>query len=631
MGEGVDGVGRPSRRSFLKTGTAFALIPSVHLAALDMPREEQPGIEAAKYPADPSQPASPEWMKDLVIYEIATRGFTSPNGPESGTFAGLKGKLPYLQDLGVTGIWLAGYSVCDPHHFYNIWTQYAVIEPDAFDPALGTAEEFKSLIDGAHSRGIKVFLDVITHGVMKDSPLIRQHPSWFRGGSWGMTDYDWTGGHLDLDEWWVRIHADFVTRYGVDGFRLDVDTFRPDLWERIRRKAAATGHPIVIWEETSAAIRGVTDFSQHDSFVTEAVDHRKWNEVVASDMPGFYDRKYGRGGDYAVEVHYQDCEVVKGNTKSEGAIGVHLAGLSESRVGRRIGEFNKPDGLPNVKLVLDNIARKPIDNIIVRSDADETWALRPADWAVKPLFVDVPDSRVAGPKVDVYFATLSWGPSIQLSCHDNGWEGFPLDKNPYVAQGSRSIYGYSFLFTPMIPVFFAGEEFDANFHPLPWLSPHLYGGKEAGRGRWLYGSMLDWNELNEPRHKDMFEDVRRMISIRKQNADVMAMTPGGIEPKLKAVKHTSTLKVPVPYLRWSNHAAVLIAANRSREQDAAIQMTLNLAGTPIDGHERYTVSDLWSGSGTKTYTTSELKLFECAVKRDGTRGGGLAVFTIDPS
>jgi hypothetical protein len=623
MSEEIDRIGHFSRRNFLKTATMFALLPSMHLAATEVPAPS----------ADPSQPPSPNWLKDLVLYEIATKGFTSPNGPESGTFASLREKLPYLEELGVTGLWLSGYSICDPHHFYNIWTQYAVIQPDQLDPALGTADEFKSLIDDAHRRGMKVILDVITHGVMKDSPLIRQHPSWFRGGSWGMKDYDWTGGHLDLDDWWVKVFSDHVTKYGVDGFRLDVDIFRPDLWERIRRNAAAAGHPIAICDETSAAIRSVSDFSQHDNFVTQAVDHRLMNEVIAWDMPGFYDRKYGRGGDYEVEVRYQDCEVAKGSTKGDGQVGVRLAGLAESRIGRRIGEFDKPDGLPNVKIVLDNIARKPIDNIIVRSDADETWAIRPAGWAVKPLLADGFDvsTPVLGPKVDLYFATLSWGPSIQLSCHDNGWEGFPLDKNPYVAHGSRAMFGYSFLFTPMLPVFFGGEEFDANFHPLPNLSPHLYGGKEAGKGRWLYGSMLDWNELKEPRHKDMFEDVRRMLSIRKQNAGALAMTPGGTEPKLRAVEHTSNIKVPVPYLRWDDRSAVLVAVNRSREQDASIKISLTLSGTGLEDREHYTVTDLWSDSSRKARTASDLKQFECAVKRDGTRGGGLAVFRIEPS
>lgn len=41
--------------------------------------------------------AGPAWVRDLVVYEIATKAFTSPNGPESGTFASLRTKLPYLR------------------------------------------------------------------------------------------------------------------------------------------------------------------------------------------------------------------------------------------------------------------------------------------------------------------------------------------------------------------------------------------------------------------------------------------------------------------------------------------------------------------------------------------------------
>jgi len=92
------------------------------------------------------KPLNPEWAKDLVIYEIATKGFTSPNGPESGTFQSLKEKLPYLEDLGINAIWLTGHSLSDPKHFYGIWTQYACIEPDKLDPSLGTEEDFKEMI-----------------------------------------------------------------------------------------------------------------------------------------------------------------------------------------------------------------------------------------------------------------------------------------------------------------------------------------------------------------------------------------------------------------------------------------------------------------------------------------------------
>lgn len=625
MTERFDRLAPWSRRSFLKAGTFVALGPTLHFAALPA-AIAQPGQSHAA-----ANPPSPEWMKDLVIYEIATKGFTSPKGPESGTFNSLRSKLTYLQDLGITGIWLTGYSLCDPHHFYNIWTQYAVIEPDKFDPTLGTAEEFRELIAEAHRRGIKVFLDVITHGLMKDSPVIKDHPQWFHGESWGMTDFDWSGGHADLDDWWVKIYTGFVTVYGVDGYRLDVSIYRPDLWERVRRNAAAAGHPIVIWEEGNAVIPGVTDFTQREDLV-ENTNTGVLNEVLVNDLPGFYDRKFGKIGTYEVKIQYQDGTAFKGSTRGEGQLSVRLAGLSADRVSRRRGDSG-PDGLPDVKLALGNVPRKPIANITVHNDDGEVWQLHAEGWEGRPIFVDAPSSQgalVAGPDVDIYIATLAWGSSLQLSCHDNGWTGFPLDKNPYVAQGSRSIFGYSVLFSPMIPIFFSGEEFDATYHALPELSPNLYGDKDAGKGRWLYGAMLDWNELKAPAHREMFADVKKMMAIRKRHVEILAMWPGGSMPNLKAVRHQANIDVPVPYLRWKKDAAILVAANRNREQDAALKLKIDLAGTGLGGHKSYAVTDLWSSTGPQRLTETELSDFRCTVKRDGTAGGGLAVFSIQP-
>jgi uncharacterized lipoprotein YddW (UPF0748 family) len=87
----------------------------------------------------------------------------------------------------------------------------------------------------------KDFLDVITHGVINYSPLIGEHPAWFKGESWGMTDFDWYGGHSDLDDWWVKTYTDYVTRYGVDGFRLDVNMYRPELWNGGKKELTLAG------------------------------------------------------------------------------------------------------------------------------------------------------------------------------------------------------------------------------------------------------------------------------------------------------------------------------------------------------------------------------------------------------
>ena len=125
-------------------------------------------------PANWSKPSSsaPSWVKDLVIYEIAPRGFTSPagagpGGMGSGTFQSLAERVPYLEALGVTAVWLAGY--CDANaHFFSIWSVYATERPDSIDPIVGTAADLKMLVAKFHNAGIKVDGPTCSHASSRD-------------------------------------------------------------------------------------------------------------------------------------------------------------------------------------------------------------------------------------------------------------------------------------------------------------------------------------------------------------------------------------------------------------------------------------------------------------------------------
>ena len=101
---------------------------------------------------------SPAWTKDLIIYEIgSTQAFTSPHGPGTGTFGSMRSRLPYLQELGINGIWMDPPSLQDStNFFYNMWCRYALIAPEKFDPVLGTEQEYIDLIQDAHQRGIRI-------------------------------------------------------------------------------------------------------------------------------------------------------------------------------------------------------------------------------------------------------------------------------------------------------------------------------------------------------------------------------------------------------------------------------------------------------------------------------------------
>lgn len=594
--------------------------------------------------------ASPAWTKDLVIYGVATNVFTSPNGPGSGSFESLEAKLPYLQDLGITGIWLIGYSHSDPHHFFNIWEQYATIEPDKIDPSLGTPEQFKAMIDAAHRRGIRVFLDVTTHGVMAYSPLVKNHPEWFRGGSWGMIDYDWGGGHTDLDDWWVNTWTAYVTKYGVDGFRLDLgialgNQNRTDLWARIRQNATAAGHPIVIFEEDGAVVPGVTDFSQGQNRISNPTKAGDLDPVLVSDIPAFYDRKFGRIGKYSVEVDYEDGSKIEGDTTGSGKLKVHLNGLTVDRVSARIGDLvfgidplqgdqvtarnvARADGIPDVQLAVENVEDKPIRNIIVSGDS---WSWRDGSgphWYLYDRSI-MGSSHLAmegqAPSIKLYIPTLDRGSSIALSAHDNGW--WSGDGNPYAAQGSRALFGYSFLFVPRVPIFMSGEEFDATFHALPGLVDYPDVTKQI---RILLGSMLDWSELDAPSHRSMLDDVRKMIALRRQeSALLLPEVRGDVEPRLAAVPYSSDISVPVPYIRWSGNAAVIVVANRSSTSDAHLVLNIPVDKLgPTDG-VRYKVTDLWNGGSPKIYSAKEMAAFVCTVKRDKISHGGIGLIKIE--
>ncbi len=107
------------------------------------------------------------WYKDAVFYEIYVRAFRDSNGDGQGDLPGLIEKLDYLQDLGVTCIWLLpicesplvddGYDVSD---FYRILREY------------GTPDDFRRLVTEAHARGLRVVSDMVMNHTSD------QHP-WF--------------------------------------------------------------------------------------------------------------------------------------------------------------------------------------------------------------------------------------------------------------------------------------------------------------------------------------------------------------------------------------------------------------------------------------------------------------------
>ena len=116
----------------------------------------------------PGSASDPLWYKDAIIYELHVKAYADSNADGIGDFQGLIQKLDYLQDLGVTCIWLLpffpsplrddGYDIAD---YVNV------------HPSYGTLEDFKTFLAAAHERELQVMIELVINHTSD------QHP-WFQ-------------------------------------------------------------------------------------------------------------------------------------------------------------------------------------------------------------------------------------------------------------------------------------------------------------------------------------------------------------------------------------------------------------------------------------------------------------------
>jgi len=262
-----------------------------------------------------ASPSPPAWASRLAIAELNTRTFTAPagagaGGSGSGTWAAAAARLPHLAGAGVTGVWVAYFNMATAH-FYGIDSVYAALDPPALDARLGSDADFGAFVAAAHAAGVRVFLDVIGHGLVNESAYVGAHPGWFAGGSWGMVDFDYA--NEDFRAWFAGVWVGYVERFGVDGFRIDCglpDAWLP-VWNEVAARAAAAGHPVAIFGES-----GRYHFEQHD--LVAPVDD------VAAAAKAFTARGVGCAATIQFSCHDHGWESGPGNCARRRGVRVRM-------------------------------------------------------------------------------------------------------------------------------------------------------------------------------------------------------------------------------------------------------------------------------------------------------------------
>jgi maltose alpha-D-glucosyltransferase/alpha-amylase len=110
----------------------------------------------------------PLWYKDAIIYELHVRAFCDSNSDGIGDFPGLLSRLDYLQDLGITCIWLLPFF---PSPLRD--DGYDISNYTDVNPSYGTLSDFKAFLDAAHQRNMQVMIELVINHTSD------QHP-WFK-------------------------------------------------------------------------------------------------------------------------------------------------------------------------------------------------------------------------------------------------------------------------------------------------------------------------------------------------------------------------------------------------------------------------------------------------------------------
>lgn len=243
---------------------------------------------------------TPDWVKDAVFYQIFPDRFArsdavskpsnleawddppTRHGFKGGDLLGVVERLDYLQDLGITAIYFNPIFQSAANHRYHTHDYYRV------DPILGGNAAFRTLLDAAHERGIRIVLDgVFNHASrgfyqfhhLLENEVDSPYMDWFEVKGFPLHAYD-TRKPPSYEAWW-NLHAlpklntdtPAVRRFlwevgrhwvefGIDGWRLDVPAEIDDdnFWREFRRqvKDANPDAYLVgeIWHDASRWLQG---------------------------------------------------------------------------------------------------------------------------------------------------------------------------------------------------------------------------------------------------------------------------------------------------------------------------------------------------------------------------------------
>lgn len=354
-------------------------------------------------------------LRNKVIYSVYVRNHTN-----DGTFNAVAEDLDRIKSLGTDIIWFMPiHPIGVKNKKGSLGCPYANKDYRTTNPEYGTMDDFNSLVEKIHAKGMKCIIDVVYNHTSPDSNLSVEHPEFFYrkpDGNFGNKVGDWSD-IIDLDYsnkelWQYQIDSLVMWARIVDGFRCDVASFVPvEFWKQAR-EAVAKVNPDCIWLAESvhssfnvfsrkSGIYTASDYELFDAFdmeydydIREVFDKYLKGETTLSnymDMFNYQEAIYPQNYDKmrCLENHDQPriCHYVKNRSDLENytAFLYFLKGSTLIYAGQEFGCDETPSlfdkdvfprntgiDLSNLFAKLDTIKKTILDDDdYFRADADD--------------------------------------------------------------------------------------------------------------------------------------------------------------------------------------------------------------------------------------------------------------------
>ncbi len=276
------------------------------------------GVGAAgAFASDPQ--ARPYDPADDVFYHFMPIAWRDSDNDEFryGDFDGMTASLEYLQQLGVTAVWMNPIHPSPAYHGY----QHGPI--DQVNPWFGNEGQFLNFVAQAKARGIKVYLDLVVYGISQNSVYFKgargnsesEYASWLaftNDAKTQFTGYDfktWTGATVGFVNWdlrnppsgsglarkqviewckhWLDPNGDGDPSDGIAGYRLD------HVWAKYNQGPDGWGYNVDdFWRELKAGLQSV------NPSVFTFVEQAAW-ETTGAELLAVHDASFTKPFEFA--------------------------------------------------------------------------------------------------------------------------------------------------------------------------------------------------------------------------------------------------------------------------------------------------------------------------------------------